>query len=209
MKLLSFGCSFIFGCELPDNTAPDVYSRQSWPALLAQYHGWDYHCRAEPGSGNLRIAHNVLNHIEQDAVFVIGWTWCDRFDHATAGDLWNTIRPADQDEYAEFYYRFFHSTMQDKLTTLLQINTVLAQLKKHGRKYVMTYQDRSLLDTEQHITPAIELLQNQIRDKLRDFAGMTFLEWSQAQGYAVSDLWHPLADAHRAAANYAIRQCWV
>lgn len=209
MKLLSFGCSFIFGCELPDNTAPDVYSRQSWPALLAQHHGWDYHCRAEPGSGNLRIAHNVLNHIEQDAVFVIGWTWCDRFDFSTLDDRWNTLLPPDKDQYAQFFYKHLHSQMRDKLTSLIQINLVLSELLRLGRRFIMTCQDSTFLDQQYHLTDGIQHLQNRIRPHLRDFYGSTLLEWSKIQGFPVSPLWHPLADAHRAAANHAIEQCWV
>jgi len=209
MKLLSFGCSFMFGCELPDNTSPGVYSRQSWPALFAQHHGWDYHCLAEPGSGNLCIAHNVLNHLDQDAVFVIGWTWGDRFDFAAAGDKWNTILPADQDQFSEFFYRWFHSLIRDKLTSLVQINLVLNELQKTQRRFIMTYQDSMFLDQKYHVSPAIIRLQNQIRPHLHNFNGLTFLEWARSQNFPVSDLWHPLADAHRAAAQYAIESRWV
>ena len=90
MKLKSFGCSFIFGSELADDGRDRPYatpSQLTWPSHLAQHLGRDYSCYARPGAGNLQILENILN---QSAVsdcndlFVIGWTWIDRFDYYDA-----------------------------------------------------------------------------------------------------------------------------
>lgn len=44
-------------------------------------------------------------------------------------------------------------------------------------------------------------LQDLVRPHLRDFKGYTFLEWSEHHGYPVTELLHPLEQAHRAAAE--------
>jgi hypothetical protein len=85
MKIKSFGCSFIFGTDLADETRGEPYAQSSqltWPALLAQDLGLEYECHARPGSGNLRILEKILSiSIQTPATFVIGWTWIDRFDY--------------------------------------------------------------------------------------------------------------------------------
>ena len=62
-------------------------SRSTWPALLAQHLGFEYECWAQPGCGNLMVAEQVIHHLSlpnndtQPAVFVINWTYSDRFDY--------------------------------------------------------------------------------------------------------------------------------
>jgi hypothetical protein len=41
---------------------------------------------------------------------------------------------------------------------------------------------------------------------MTQFNGMSFLDWSRANGFAESVKWHPLEDAHAAAAQYLIDQ---
>lgn len=45
-------------------------------------------------------------------------------------------------------------------------------------------------------------LQTQCKREYDTFEGLTFLEWSRYHGFAVTDLLHPLEQAHQAAANY-------
>ena len=66
MKLKSFGCSFIWGSDLPDdgrNLPRATASRLTWPALLAQDLEYEYECHARPGAGNLQITERLLNQI--------------------------------------------------------------------------------------------------------------------------------------------------
>lgn len=211
MKLKSFGCSFIFGSELHDDgygTLRATPSQHTWPALLARYHGLEYQCLAKPGSGNQRIAESVLNQIEsgEPAVYVIGWTWIERFDflYRNRGH-WHTITAWDTDELAEYYYKNIHSQYQDKLNSLLNIGIVLENLQKIGARFLMTYMDDLLFETKFHHSAAMNLLQNQIRPHLHNFDGENFVDWSFHRGYPIGTRGkHPLEQAHQAAFEYMV-----
>ena len=51
---------------------------------------------------------------------------------------------------------------------------------------------------------SVTVLQDQIGPHLNWFGSTTFLEWSRSKGYTESERWHPLEQAHRAAADYMI-----
>jgi len=216
MKLKSFGCSFIFGSELSDDGGGQSYatpSQLTWPAHLARHLGYEYECYARPGSGNLQITEAVLTQLAdpEPAVYTIGWTWIDRFDYYPATPKtpsrspWRTIMPIDTDPVAQVYYRDLHSEYRDKLTTLIHMQTVLAALNKHGHNYIITYMDNLVFDQRWHTTPAVIKLQTQVEPHMTQFAGMSFLDWSRANGYPETDMWHPLEAAHSAAAEYLIK----
>ena len=204
MKLKSFGCSFIWGSEMADaNTYP---SKCSWPALVADHLQIPYQCMARPGSGNLQIAEQILNHVAREpAFFVINWTYIDRFDYVdSSNDQWNTIRPGAQDSVAEHYYRNLHSQYRDKLVTLMQIKLCIDALQQAGHEFVMTYMDHNMLahiDPNWHDPKYVSVMQNKIRNFLVDFDGKNFLDWARHKGFSISDKWHPLEQAHRAAAD--------
>lgn len=209
MILKSFGCSFIFGSELADDgfgTAFATPSKHTWPALWAQHLALPYQCYARPGSGNVRIAEQVLNQIAtgEPAVYVIGWTWIERFDFVKRGaDQWRTITAWDNDSVAKNYYRDLHSQYLDKLHSLSQVNLVLQQLQQHQCKFYMTYMDDLMLETQFHCTPAMQLLQKQLRPHLNNFEGQNFLEWSRLREFPIGTRGkHPLEAAHHAAFEY-------
>lgn len=208
MKLKSFGCSFIFGSELADDGRDGPYatpSQLTWPALYAKKLGHGYQCYARPGSGNLQIAERCLSQLacNEYALYVIGWTWIDRFDYTNPlNDQWKTIMPIDTDSAAQYYYKNLHSQYRDKLTTLINIKLVIDTLIQKDYPFIMTYMDDLIFETEWHCTPAIMDLQNYIRPHMTTFDQMSFLEWSRDQGYEISDSWHPLELAHSAAAKY-------
>jgi hypothetical protein len=52
-----------------------------------------------------------------------------------------------------------------------------------------------------HNGRAVTGLQQQLHAHMTMFQDCTFLQWSRANGYAESQLWHPLDEAHEAAAN--------
>jgi hypothetical protein len=221
MKLKSFGCSFIFGSELADDGRDlpiPTASNFTWPAHLAQHLGYEYDCRARPGSGNLQIAERVLTHaVDNDStLFVIGWTWIDRFDFtnsqinnhpiAAQWENWRTIMPIDTTPLAKTYYQGLHTEYRDKLTTLMSIRLVIDTLKQKNIPFLMTYMDDLIFDQRWHTTPAVLDLQEYIKPYMTTFDNLNFLDWSRKNGYAISEAWHPLEDAHKAVADYLINQ---
>ena len=214
MNLKSFGCSFIFGSELddavcvPGNVTP---SKNTWPAHLAQHLQSTYTCFANPGAGNLQILEQVLNqsaNSNNSDLFVINWTWIDRFDYYSAipnQNPWQTIMPVDTNNLAKVYYRDLHSEYCDKFTSLSYIKLAIDTLEQKGIPFIMTYMDKLLFDQRWHTTPAVLKLQEYVKPHMTTFEGQNFLEWSRAHGYPESNFWHPLETAHQAAGEYMIR----
>lgn len=205
MILKSFGCSFIFGTDLKDDGRTGTYatpSQLSWPALLAKDLGYQYACYARPGSGNLRILERVMSEAvscsDQD-LFVVGWTWIDRFDYTSYNDQWCTIMPVDTTDVAGVYYRDLHSQYRDKLTTLVCIRTAIDVLKSKGISFIMTHMDDLIWEEQWHATPAITDTQGYIRPYISSFEGKTFLEFSRLHGFEISATLHPLEPAHQRA----------
>lgn len=217
MVLKSFGCSFIFGTDLRDDGRSGPYptpSQLTWPALLAKELGYQYVCYAYPGSGNLRILENVISQSaasnEKD-LFVIGWTWIDRFDYTrtveewreiipdSTIDKWSTLMPIDDTKEAKFYYKNLHSQYRDKLTTLIYIKSVIDVLKNKKIPFIMTNMDDIIWESRYHATPVILDTQDYIRHYISDFENKTFLEFSRDKGFKISDTLHPLEEAHQCA----------
>jgi hypothetical protein len=217
MKLKSFGCSFVFGSDLSD--LPDSslainpcgkFSRLTWPALLADKLNLNYDCHARPGSGNLQIADRVLNQCADNdcTLYIIDWTWTDRFDYVQSKDFWQpwgTLRPTSEGSVAQSYYQNLHSEYQNKLTSLIYIKTVIDMLLQKKISFIMTYEDTLLFDKNWHTSPAVEHLQSYILPHMTTFESMTFLNWSRHHGFQESDKWHPLEQAHEAAAEYMLK----
>jgi hypothetical protein len=217
MTLKSFGCSFIFGTDLPDDNHGASYATSSqltWPALLAKDLGYKYQCYARPGSGNLRILEKILTQAGESPstdLFVIGWTWTDRFDYTVdstgrdhvydlaGSNLWKTIMPLGSDSITQLYYRDLHSEFRDKLTTLINIKTAIDTLQQKGIPFIMTYMDDLIFDIRDYTTPAMTDIQNYIRPYMTQFDGNNLLEFSKQKGFAISATQHPLEDAHQAA----------
>ena len=200
MKLKSFGCSFIFGSDLQDPNC-------TWPALVAQHLDVPYECHARGGVGNLFIAEKVFRQLADPtpSIYVIGWTWIDRFDYTdSVQDRWSTIRPTDSSAAAECYYRHVHSQYRDKLTSLVQVKAVQDAVVAAGHQLIMTYMDELMFETEWHCSPSIKLLQQAVEPNMMLFENQTFLEWARTNDHAISDTWHPLESAHRAAADLVI-----
>jgi hypothetical protein len=106
--------------------------------------------------------------------------------------------PVDTSDQAKLYYKHLHSQYRDKLTTLIHIKTVLDALQAVNAKFIMTYMDALIFETQWHCSPAVSYLQNSIRDSMTDFESKTFLEFSRSHGFPISDTWHPLESAHQA-----------
>jgi len=223
MKLKSFGCSFIYGTDLADDGRGYLVANPSqltWPALLAKELNYTYECYARPGAGNLRTLEKVLNQssVDDPAVFVIGWTWIDRFDYTTvpskptvqseyiANEVWQTVMPIDTDNRARAYYRDLHSQYRDKLTNLVYIKTAIDTLKQKNIPFIMTYMDELLFETQWHYTNGVRDLQDYIHPYMTKFDGQTFLNYSKEKGFPISETLHPLEQAHEQAVKVLYKQ---
>ena len=205
MLLKSFGCSFIFGSELHDDgyggpiATPSQYT---WPALLAKDLGYEYQCHARPGSGNLQILDRLLNQLNNEpALYVIGWTWIDRFDYTNPfNNQWRTITPMDTDENAIYYYKNLHSQYRDKFTTLTSIKLAIDMLNAKNASFIMTFMDDLIFETNWHLNAGVARLIEEVKPYLHNFDGDNFLEWSRKKGFPIGTRGkHPLEQAHQAA----------
>lgn len=213
MKLKSFGCSFIYGSDLSDCVPPaqpydiDEPSQSTWPALIADQLGLVYECFAKPGCGNLRILSSIISeaNLNDPAVFVINWTWIDRFDYVNQYEEWQTLLPNQSSTESMFYYKHFYSQIKDMLTSVYNVSTAIDFLRYRDIPFLMCYMDHNLLtpiDLNWHDPRYLEIMQEKIRHHLSDFDGKNFLDWSADQSFEISESWHPLERAHAAAANY-------
>jgi len=217
MKLKSFGCSFIFGTDLQDDGRDRPYptvSQYTWPALLARHLGYDYECRARPGAGNLQIWENIGNEIAvgERCLYVIGWTWIDRFDYIREDapywwgpTRWQTIMPIHQDSITSAYYRDLHSEHLDKMKSLIYIQSAVDLLLAADIPFVMTVMDDLLLDQRWNVSSGMLPIQNRIRSYVSTFDGKNLLDFSRDRDHAISDTSHPLESAHEDAAQWIIK----
>lgn len=207
MKLKSFGCSFTYGTDLSDCDIPAIGlpSQQTWPALLAQNYNLEYESYAWPGIGNLQILNAVLEQCSFDdpAVYVVNWTWADRFDFIDSEtEHWITLRPDGDTKQHQLYYRYFYDQYHTMLTNSTYIKTTIDILKSQNIKFIMTLMDTTLFDP---VDPnwqdprSISFLQKQIKPYITYFDNDTFLNWSRKKGFEISKTLHPLEDAHQSA----------
>jgi hypothetical protein len=212
MILKSFGCSLIFGTDLADDGRTGPYatgSQLTWPALLAKDLGYEYQTYARPGAGNLQILERLMKRAIDDApaVFVVGWSFIDRFDYIRddyeqwPGTPWKTVLLHENNSATECYYKHFNSQIKDKLTTLLYIKTAIDFLKQKDIPFIMTYADPLIFETEWHTNSLIQHLQDYVRPYMSTFDGKTFLEFARINGHPISATAHPLESAHQSAAE--------
>ena len=215
MKLKSFGCSFVFGTDLPNDaryTSIATPSDHAWPALMASALDLPFECHARPSAGNFEISQRIINEIGRETgdVYIINWSWIDRFSYIDETQYdrhplnplgWASLTPAYTTDRAEFYYRSLHTQLRDKMASLTAIKVALDACLQTGTPFVMTASDDLIWETKWHAPPSVLWLQDQIRPYFSDFQGVSFLEWSRRQGFAVSETWHPLEQAHSAAAD--------
>jgi hypothetical protein len=208
MKLKSFGCSFVYGSDLADSTDQHP-SQMTWPSLIAKKLGLEYECWARPGQGNFKIYCDILAHSNQDSICLINWTWIDRMDYVDHNETWQTLRPADENKLQTFYYQNIHSQIVDMISNASYIALAAQHLKDQGIPYVMTYMDQLLFEKvnpDWHNPKYMESLQSRIGSVLKNFDGMSFLDWARNHSFPISPTWHPLENAHLAAADYWLPQ---
>jgi hypothetical protein len=212
--LKSFGCSFVYGTdledpniEITDSVTEFLPSKKTWPALIANQLNLEYECYATPGQGNFKIYTDILanSYLNESSIFVINWTWIDRFDYVDQNGYWKTLRPAEENQEQIFYYRHLHSQLCDTISKASYIVSAAEHLNSLKCPYIMTYMDYNLLmpiDLNWHDPRYLEVLQSKLHKILLNFDGKNFLDWSNNHKHKISDTWHPLNSAHLAAADY-------
>lgn len=199
MKLKSFGCSFIFGSDL---ATPDM----AWPSLIAQQLDLPYETFAWPGVGNLYILDQLMNHADPDSICIVNWTFIDRFDYcAGTTEQWQTLRPVHDAEHAEYYFRNLHGQYRDMLTSLLYINSAIEFLRDRRIGFLMTCMDDLVFEPVMpswHPDSATKWLQTKVSAEIQSYHGKNFLEWCRDNNWPISELQHPLEEAHMAAAQH-------
>lgn len=77
-RIVSFGCSMMFGYEMQDTISWEQASSKTFPGLLAKRYDCEYVCNASPGASNdyiLRRIHKYLSTERKENDFIIiGWT---------------------------------------------------------------------------------------------------------------------------------------
>ena len=210
MKLKSFGCSFIWGSELPDVQIPGhAHSQLTWPARLSQELNMPYECHAWPGRGNFFIANQVLNQLTQKepTLYVINWTWIDRFefvDQDYPDGRWETLRPGRNNHpHGDFYYRNLHSELSDKLHSLQMIKLVTMELLSAQQPFIMCYMDNLIFDQRWHTTPAMLMQQEFVKPLMLHWSMpdyepdvMNWAVWAAQHGHPITTSNHLLESGH-------------
>ena len=179
-------------------------SKLTWPALLACYHNIDYQSFARPAVGNAYIAEQILNQSTdtEPAVFVINWTFIDRFDYGD-NETRGVILPGHDDEKTKIYYQNFHSEYRDKFNTLSMIKLCVDTMLQHNIPFVMTYIDELMFDQQWHTSPAIVMLQDYIKPHCANFDNKNFVQYAQDLGHSITPAGHLLETGHQACFEYA------
>ena len=220
-SVVAVGDSFTRGDELADcpENNPKNYSNSTWPALLAQSMDTDYRALATGGIGNQCISFKVNAYIRPNILFIINWTWFERFDYVdidTGG--WKTTHPRHENKLDHYFYKNIDSDIWNLHKNLQQIHSTIQMLRQHNINFIMTCLDPTYTTRISDIRPeensfynprqwgaAIDRLHEQVVPHILDFEGQTFLEWSHSNNFKCGPGGHPLEDAHAAAADYLLK----
>jgi len=242
-RIVSFGDSFIFGYEIPENYDGSA----GWPALAAEQIGIEFINKSSPGSSNQSILRRILDYysVEEHSndLAVINWTWSHRWAYFVNQKNCNTwinfgpvmndipffknqelenidweiqevkdsikkrIRKIDikyQKQLESMYIEYISDNqMFNKFQSLQSIYCATTFLLNNNIKFVQTNMDEEILEKQWFCDGYIDVLQNFITPHLSSFGNKNFLNWSHEKGFKITDPgWHPLEDAHEAAAQY-------
>jgi hypothetical protein len=205
-KVIAIGDSFLAGSELQN---PDL----TWPALFAKKYQLQYECLARPGHTIQYVLRTLFETIYseiEDCFFVIHWPNALRMEYVDRRtDTWVQVNPnailfgnENSVEIQTLYYKNINSLLGDKWHSLLAISSAINVLKQTNHRYAMTTVDDFQFNTDFHNPPYVEFLQNQCRDQIQWFEGLTFLNWAKLNKFALGPAGHPLEHAHQKAFEY-------
>jgi len=222
-RLLSAGCSLIYGAELsdsPDVDGADPPSSKTWPALYANTRGLAHHTCSACGLSNTGIARYVVDVLETysfDAV-IVQWTFTNRYEFRLnktdkSGSFFNLITPWMSKEYTneigytvkppievqELATSVFRYIDSDSTQYYLMLKTqfdLANYLRFKNIPFVFTYGGELPENTQSD--KSISILENAANEiPFVKFEGSGFYNWAVNNRYPCGDHWHPLDQAHR------------
>ena len=217
-KIVSFGDSFVFGSEIPNNHD----GRLAWPCLVANMIDADYKTLADPGCGNDAIARQIYHYFAHnpahDTLAVVNWTWTMRWDfYMVAKETWITLGPTcvpeklqhlvqftEAQRVVDFYRDYANgSLLWNKTRNLQTIFAAQQFMSVQGIQSIQTYMDTELFSREWHAPDYVQELQKLVQPTMHTWDGVNFLDWCRGRGHAITDQGlHPLASAHQDAALF-------
>jgi len=188
------------------------YSRKTWSALLAKELNLNYICHAKPGCSNETIIRKLIQYIPQITskdVVVINWTFIDRWDFVDPNTLpidfqWVSITPTSNKKtnFEKFYFKYIQSELLYKWQTLKNIYFAITLLQNKNINFLMTCNDKLILDDRWHAPSYIKNMQNEIKNYIVWFEELGFNDWCTDHNFPRGDRNHPLEEAHIAAFEY-------
>jgi len=189
------------------------YSKNTWSALLAEHLKLAYVCHAKPGCSNETILRKLMQfipNISSNDFVVINWTYIDRWDFVDPTTLpidtqWTTITPTNKNKssFEKFYFKYIQSELLYKWGSLRNILLAIKVLKEKNIKFLMTCNDKLILDDKWHAPSYIKNIQAGIIDYITWFEGKGFNDWCTDNNFPRGkENNHPLEEAHVAAFEY-------
>ena len=215
-KIIAFGDSFTRGDELADCPAvsdehPSAHSTRTWCALLAHKLGIEYDCRAMGGRGNQYIGWQIANRFRPDTLFIVNWTYFERFDYVDIdSDRWTTVHPRHDHKLSHYFFKHIDSEVWNTYRNLQYMHSAISLLKQNNIDFIMTCLDSKYSNSVDKIlnftnskwNDAIEKLHEQVSPHITTFEKLDFLSWSKHNKYEIGAQGHPLEKAHTEAAKY-------
>jgi hypothetical protein len=213
-NIIAFGDSFTRGDELtdcPDHTDDFAHSTQTWPSILSRTVGCKYHCFALGGVGNQYIGWQIANRLRPETLFIVNWTYFERFDYVDIdSDRWTTVHPRHDHKLSHYFFKHIDSEVWNTYRNLQHMHSAISLLKQNNIDFIMTCLDskysnsvdKMLNFTNSKWNDAIEKLHEQVSPHITTFEKLDFLSWSKHNKYEIGAQGHPLEKAHAEAAKY-------
>lgn len=80
-RIITFGCSHVFGAEVSQKNvvySQDVY-KKNFGKQIADQLNLPFTQAAYPGNSNDHIMHDVMQHLKQGDIAIVGWSYTNRF----------------------------------------------------------------------------------------------------------------------------------
>jgi len=194
-------------------TITSCYSRKTWSAFVANYLNLKYICHAVSGCSNETILRKIMQYmsfISNNDFVIVNWTYIDRWDFVDATKLivdqqWETILPTNKNKssFEKFYFKYIQSELLFKWESLKNIYFVITLLQNKNINFLMTCNDKLILDDVWHAPSYIKNMQNEIKDNIVWFDGNGFDDWCTGHNFPRGkENNHPLEEAHVAAFEY-------
>lgn len=216
-KIVSAGCSLIFGSELGDE---QPFSKQTYPALLSKHFDIEYDCIAYPSASNQGIAKQILEYQDKENVlFIIQWTYPSRLGFNLSYKYnnkhnesveWFDMAPNNWDLDLKFsMYADYTKQLHD-----MEIDQLSNTLYKHcGNQntfdfysYMAVISTHSIIQTHSGDYVSIAGCSDLVNKfDLTDFEGNGFVEWCKIKNFKHGKYHHPLHDAHQSAYEYILK----